>query len=106
MKILKNVLIALGVILVIGAIGTYFLPSHYQISNSIEINKPVDVVYAQVADYNNWKAWGPWIEMEPDAKITLAGNPAEVGHSMSWDGKKLGEGSMTIAAVNPHSGIA
>lgn len=106
MKILKNILIALGVILVIAAIGIYFLPGHYQISNSIEINKPVNVVYSQVADYSKWKAWSPWAEMEPDAKSTVEGEPGAAGHKMSWEGDKLGVGSMTIADVNPNVAIA
>jgi len=106
MKILKNVLIALGVIIIIAAIGIYFLPSHYQISNSIEINKPIDVVYSHVADYNEWKAWSPWAEMEPEAKSTIEGEPGTIGHKMSWEGAKLGVGSMTIADINVNVAIA
>lgn len=106
MKILKNVLIGLAVVIVIALIGIYFLPSHYKIINSIEIERPVDVVYAQVADYGKWNDWSPWVEMEPDAKITIEGEPGTVGHKMTWEGKKLGLGSITIDAVNANAGIA
>jgi hypothetical protein len=103
---LKNVLIALAVIIVIALVGIYFLPSHYQLSNSIEINKPPSVVYAEVTDFNKWKDWGPWLEMEPTAKLTVEGTPSTIGHKMSWDGEKLGQGSITIADVNPNVAVA
>ena len=66
MKILKNLLIALAVIVVVGGIVLYFLPNHYTVTNSIEINKPADVVYAQISDeefendiveHENWNAY-------------------------------------------------
>jgi hypothetical protein len=106
MKILKSILIALGVIVLIAAIGIYFLPAHYQISNSIEIDKPADVVFANVADFEKWKSWGPWIEMEPTAKLTVEGEPGTPGHKMTWDGEKLGVGSATIADVTNKEAIA
>ena len=104
MKILKNILIAVAVIVAIGAVVLYFLPNHYSVSNSIEINKPADVVYAQVNDFNKWGTWDPWMEMDPEAKVTVEGTAGTPGHKMSWDGKKSGQGSMTIisAGQNEH----
>ena len=96
MKILKKILIALGVILVIASIGIYFLPNHYSVSNSIEINKPVDVVYGQLQDFSKWGAWDPWKEKEPEAKATFEGTAGMPGQKMSWEGEKIGAGSMTL----------
>ncbi len=96
MKILKNLLIALVVIVAVGGIVLYFLPNHYTVSNSIEINKPADVVYAQIYDYNKWGTWDPWMEADPAAKITVEGTPGTPGHKMSWDGQKSGMGSITV----------
>jgi hypothetical protein len=99
MKILKNLLIALVVILVVGGIVLYFLPKEFTISNSIEINKPLDVIYAQLSDYNKWGNWDPWMEMDPNAKITIEGTPGTPGHKMSWESKKIGEGSITVISA-------
>jgi Polyketide cyclase / dehydrase and lipid transport len=99
MKILKNLFIALVVIVAVGGIVLYFLPNHYSVSNSIEINKPADVVYAQLSDYNKWSAWSPWREADPEAKITINGTPGTPGHKMSWDGKKSGMGTITIISA-------
>jgi hypothetical protein len=106
MKIFKNVLIALGVLVLIALAGIYFLPSHYQVSNTIEINKPIQLVFGEVADFNKWKDWSPWTQMEPTATLTIEGKPGTVGHKMSWSGRQLGEGSATIGDVNPYLGIA
>ncbi len=99
MGILKNILIALAVIVVIAAVGIYFLPNSYSLTNSIEINRPADLVYNQVADFNKWSAWSPWAEQDPKAKITIEGAPGSEGQKMSWEGEKVGAGTMTLVAA-------
>lgn len=101
MKILKSILIALVVILAIAAVGTYFLPDHYNISNTVEIAKPANVVYAQVSDFNKWSAWSPFQEMDPEASHDVEGAPAAAGHKLSWKGEKSGAGCMTLSTAVP-----
>jgi len=105
MNIIKNILIALTVILVIAGVGIYFLPNSYTITNTVEIDRPASVVYGQVADFSKWSAWSPWKEQEPNAKITVEGAAGTEGHKMSWQGEKLGEGSMTLVAVNENAAL-
>ncbi len=99
MKILINLLTAIGVIFAIALIGIYFLPDSYSIHQSIEINKPVDLVYEQVSNYNKWSAWNPWSAQDPNAKYKFEGIPGTIGHKMSWEGSKVGQGSLAIASV-------
>lgn len=96
MNILRSILYALGLVLLIALAGIYFLPNSYSVKQSIEINRPGETVYKMVSDYSNWKAWSPWAEMEPEAAVTIAGEPGKPGHSMSWDGKKIGKGTLSI----------
>jgi hypothetical protein len=98
MKLLKPILIALVVLAIAGTIAVYFLPNQYSVSNSIEINQRPDVIYAQLYDFNKWGTWDPWMEADPEAKVTIEGSPGAPGHKMSWDGKKSGMGSMTLVA--------
>ena len=104
MDLLKKILTGLVIIIIFGLIALYFLPNHYSVSSSIEINKPADVVYAQIYDFNKWGKWDPWMEKDPEAKVTIEGTPGTPGHKMSWDGKKSGKGSVTIisAGLNEH----
>ena len=104
MKIVKNIGLALLVIIAISLVVLYFMPNEYKVSNSVEINKPAELIYAQVYDFNKWGTWDPWAEMDPNAKYTFEGAPGKPGHRMSWDSKKIGVGSLTIksAGVNEH----
>jgi len=99
MSIVRNLLIAFAIILVIAAVGIYFLPNTYTLTNSIVIDRSPELVYGQVSDFNKWAAWSPWQEQEPTAKVTYEGTPGNEGHKMSWAGEKVGEGSMTLVAT-------
>ncbi|MFN0048944.1 MAG: SRPBCC family protein [Cytophagales bacterium] len=105
MKILKNIGIGLGVFLLIIAIVPALLPDKYMVERSIEIDKPVDLVFLAVADFNSYKKWNPWTQMEPTSKQTIEGEAATVGSKWSWDGKKVGKGSLTILALEPGKSI-
>jgi uncharacterized membrane protein len=96
MQNLKNTGIALLLIIILAAIGIYFMPNHYSISNSIVINKPISEVYAQLSDFNKWAQWDPWKEKEPEASRSVEGPANTKGHKMSWEGKKIGTGSLTL----------
>jgi len=96
MKLLKYILTAVVALAVITSIVLYFLPNQYSVSNSIEINQRPDIIYSQLYDFNKWGTWDPWMEADPEAKVTIEGTPGTPGHKMSWDGKKSGVGSMTI----------
>lgn len=105
MKFIKWLLIIIGALVVLYFGIALFLPSSYHLERSIVINKPPEVVFGQVADFNNWKAWNPWTKMEPEAKSTITGTPGTVGSSWEWDGKQIGRGKLTIAAITPHQSI-
>lgn len=105
MKIVTRIVIALLVIVGIVLVGAYFLPNNYSVSNSVEINKPVGVVYAELQDFSKWDKWDPWIEKEPTAKRTVSGNAGTPGQKMSWEGDKIGSGSMTMTWAGPNQGI-
>ena len=105
MNVVKNLLIALALIIVIASIGIYFLPSNYELTNSIVINRPASLVYSQVADFSKWSTWSPWKEKEPTAKITVEGIPNNQGHKMSWEGEKVGSGNMTLVASADNESI-
>jgi hypothetical protein len=98
MELLKNLFIVLVVIAIIGAIVVYFLPTSYTVSNSIVVNRPASEIYAQIYDFNKWANWSPWMEADPEAKVSIEGTAGTPGHKMSWVGKKSGTGSMTLAA--------
>ncbi|HIP32358.1 MAG TPA: hypothetical protein EYG86_06320 [Crocinitomicaceae bacterium] len=99
MKILKGLLITLGVLVALFFILNLFGPSNYKVERSKIIEAPVSVVFDQVAKFNNWDSWSPWKEKDPSATYTLAGEDGKVGTRYAWSGdpETTGEGSMTVS---------
>jgi hypothetical protein len=61
---------------------------------------PVPAVMDRVADLNNYARWNPWQKKEPDSKMTIKGTPKTPGHSYTWNGKKIGEGSLELRTID------
>ena len=74
----------------------FFLPPTYHVERSTEINQPVEIVFDQVVDLNNYMQWNPWTEKDPNVKNKITGEPTVRGMKWSWDGKKTGKGNLTL----------
>ncbi|HOX84015.1 MAG TPA: SRPBCC family protein [Chryseolinea sp.] len=94
MKALKIIGIILVVIVAIGLVAVVMQPGQGHIEKSIVINAPAASVFAEVSDFEKFNVWSPWAKMDPEAKQTVEGTSASVGHKMAWDGPKTGTGSM------------
>ncbi len=105
MSILKNILIAIGVILAIALIGIYFLPSSYVVTRTILVERPPEMVFERVTNYETWSDWDPWHSMEPESERKFTGEPGKPGHAMSWVGEKVGVGSLTIETASVEAGV-
>ena len=78
-----------------------FLSSSYASERSTEIAARPAEILAVVSDLTTWKEWTVWNEeIDPTVEYTYLGEPGQVGQSMKWTGKDLGEGAMTIQSVS------
>jgi uncharacterized protein YndB with AHSA1/START domain len=97
-KILAFVVAAVALLLAVIATR----PADFKVERSRTVAAPPAVVYDQIADFGRWAAWSPWAKLDPAMKATVSGAPAAVGHGYAWAGNdKVGEGRMTIAALEP-----
>jgi len=71
----------------------------FSVSKSVQIDAPIDKVYAIVRDFKQWQPWSPWLIAEPEAKVTYA----EDGKSHDWDGQVTGSGGMKIIGEKENS---
>ena len=71
------------------------------VTKSIHINAPVEEIYATLTDFNQWRAWSPWLIMEPEATLTVA----EDNRSYSWEGERVGSGNMSIISEDENERI-
>jgi len=77
----------------------------FDVMRSITIDKPLGDVYSAVSDFNTWRGWSPWLCQEPECPVEISGDPGKVGHTQGWDGKRIGTGSMRIAAAEANKSL-
>jgi hypothetical protein len=93
--------VIVGIVLIIPA----FIDEEVTITRSIEINKPVDQVYDVVKDFNYYKEWNSWSQIDKDASGEISGPVGQVGAKWSWSGDTIGVGSLTIEKLEPNLSI-
>jgi len=99
MKFLKRLLIILFVLVAIFLIVPFFLQSSYKIERTITINRPTEIVFKQVSDFDNYLKWNAWSLSDPKAKNTVSGEKGKVGSKWAWEGEVVGQGSLTIVEI-------
>jgi len=102
MKMLKWILAAVGAAVVVFLVVVALQPSDFRIERSATMRAPAAAAFAQVNDFQNWRAWSPWEKIDPALKRTYEGPKAGTGASYAWVGNKdVGEGRMTITESRP-----
>lgn len=72
----------------------------FRCEQSISISKHISVVSPVIGDFNSWSTWSPWLCMEKDCQVFIAGRPNEVGHRQEWDGQRIGSGNIEITEIS------
>lgn len=93
MKILKIIGIAVLSLIVIALIAVSAMSSVAHMERSIVVNAPPAAVFQQLASFENFNKWSPWVKMDPEAKQIIEGPATGIGAKMSWDGPETGKGS-------------
>ncbi|MEB8329420.1 SRPBCC family protein [Flavobacteriaceae bacterium KMM 6897] len=90
--------IILGIVILI-VILSILGPKHYDVSRSIEINRPKAEVFEYLKYLKNQQKWSSWDKKEPDMEKSFTGTDGEVGAISYWKGKKVGEGEQEITNI-------
>lgn len=93
------VYIVLGLIVVL-LLVSFLMPSKYLVEKSAIIKKSAAEVMDKVGNLNFYSQWNPWQQTDPTTKATISGAPKTIGHKYSWEGKKIGIGSLTLASID------
>jgi uncharacterized protein YndB with AHSA1/START domain len=100
---LKKILIAVAVIIVVFVVVVALQPADFSVTRAATIAAPPETVFAQVNDFQKWKAWSPWEKKDPDMQRTYSGEPSGEGAVYAWSGNsEVGEGNMTITESRPN----
>ena len=103
MKVVKGILLVVGLLVAITLVVGIFLPSRAEITRTSDINRPIETVFNYIADYRNNQKWNSWEEMDNEVESKITGQPGEMGQTYEWTGKIVGKGSLTLAEVEPYS---
>ncbi len=106
MKALKIIGIIILVLVALFFIIALFLPKSVSMKESIVINKQASLIFKQVNNFQNWPAWSPWLEADPEMVSTYEGPKLGVGAKTSWTSKTQGNGSMTITESLPYKRVS
>lgn len=70
------------------------------VSASIDIKASPAKTREILSDFNTWPVWSPWLYTEPEASVEYVGQAHQPGHGYSWEGKKTGQGSMSLSSCD------
>lgn len=103
---MKKILLLLLAI-VAGFLGYIGLqPPTYLVYREVTINAPPEIIFPLINNAKLMNTWNPWMEIDPDVKITFSGPEEGVGAKTSWTGgKNLGTGSATVSEVVPNISV-
>jgi effector-binding domain-containing protein len=107
MKLLKYLFYIILVLFIGGAIYFGIKDGKYDISSTKEMDVPLGIIYRTVNEYRTWQDWGPWMELDPDVKLSYADTTYGAGASYSWDSEhpEVGMGSMRTISVEENRSI-
>ncbi|GAB3388613.1 SRPBCC family protein [Lysobacter fragariae] len=105
---LLEILISLAIVAVLFVLVGVLLPSSRHLSNSVETNRKMHIVFDTLNGVRRFKDWNLAVAGDPNIKLNISGPESGVGAQISWDSKEkaLGQGNWKITASEPAQRIA
>ncbi len=106
MKILRRVLVVIGVLLFVLIAVSQFLPSEYHVERSVMIQAKPEAIHPWINNLKKWPEWSAWTTAKDSTLVYTYEGPEEgVGAVSKWEGKKMGQGEMTLTESDPVGGV-
>ena len=76
------------------------MADHSLIQRSRMIHAAPDRIVPLLADYQEWRKWSPWEDLDPDLHRSYGGPDSGVGSWYEWSGnRQAGAGRMEVTGV-------
>ena len=104
---LIEILISLAIVAVLFLVVGLVLPSSRHLSEQVETNRKMTIVYDTLNSFRRFKDWNPLVLRDPRMKLQLSGPESGVGATLTYDSEnpQLGHGSYKIVASEPGQGV-
>ena len=101
MKIIKYIVVALGILLAALLLMGLFLPKEYTVSRQVRINRSKVEVFDYVRLLKNQHDYSVWWKMDPNQVTTYTGEDGTVGFIAAWKSEldSVGSGEEEIVAI-------
>ena len=99
MKFLKNIILLLLLLFVIGAVYLATLDGNYDVAKTRLIKADPIVVFNDLNDYKNWMDWGPWYEKDSTIRVQYENKTIGEGGAYAWTSDIEGGGRMKTLKV-------
>lgn len=98
---LTTILIILATATVVALLLATRLPDEFRLTRTTAIDAPIGVVWPYLSTLNGWIQWSPFAKADPSAQTSINGDDGSIGSSLSWQGKRTGQGTMTLVDAQP-----
>ncbi|MFC6839875.1 polyketide cyclase [Xanthomonas theicola] len=100
-------LIALGIVAGLFVIVGLVLPSERHMSESVETNRRMTIVYDTMNSLRRFKDWNPLVLRDPRIQLKLSGPEAGVGARLDYTSAEgyIGKGSWTITSTEKNKQV-
>lgn len=105
MKILKYLFFLLLIIIIAGSIYIATKEGDYQMEETRVITAPVEMVFTEVNEFQNWENWDPWSAEADDIIIEYGPKTSGDSASYSWKSESTGDGEIRTISAKPYSQI-
>jgi type II secretory pathway pseudopilin PulG len=104
---LIEVLISLAIVAALFLVISLVLPSSRHLSQKIETNRRMTIVYDTLDSLRRFDDWNPVVLQDPKMKVKLSGPPSGVGAQLDYssDVPGVGDGSWKIIANDPGKSV-
>ncbi|MBK7099818.1 MAG: SRPBCC family protein [Sphingobacteriales bacterium] len=101
MRILKKILIVVGILIAIPLIVALFVKKEYAVERKIVINKPKTEVFEYIKFLKNQDNYSKWNKIDPNMKKSYKGTDGTVGFVSAWESKNenVGVGEQEILKI-------
>ncbi|CAN5850209.1 K(+)-transporting ATPase subunit F [soil metagenome] len=105
-KILKIIGILILLLIVFVLIAGIFIKKEYHLEKAIVIKAPREKLWSHVNSLRHFTTWSPFVEKDPNARLTYEGMDGVVGSKYSWDGNSsVGSGTQILTGIDSASSV-
>lgn len=108
---MKNFLKITGILFLVLILGIVVLSftgdKDFEVTRTKSIKVPVELVYAKVADFNEFNSFNPWYDLDETQTTNVEGEALTVGSKFSWDSEsnEVGKGDMVITNLEENKTV-